>query len=283
MDWFTNMYSPITERTDISGIYAAYDRFNYNVAMQSVIGMGPVYNFSKGQTNQTTYNGNIFGGSIFGSDNIINFGGQNMSNPIFSPLGQTYNFTGSGVNGVTRTNNSTPVSTPTTSSPPAVTPVTQSSKAFSQKIADNAQKYLGFNEADGSFRRFSNDKEWCADFVTYVVRETYKSQGLNPPSGFGSWRCENLKKWAIKNNKFLFTAGKANKQDIIKSHVKPGDIVIMRENGASHTGIVKSVDRKTGDYVTIEGNVKTQKGIDMVVSVNHSPYESDVSGFIQLV
>jgi hypothetical protein len=57
----------------------------------------------------------------------------------------------------------------------------------------------------------------------------------------------------------------------------------MRENGASHTGIVKSVDRKTGDYVTIEGNVKTQKGIDMVVSVNHSPYESDVSGFIQLV
>ncbi len=284
MNWFVNMYSPITERTDITGTLMAYDNYQYNCASMSF--GGPVYNFSKGQNTNNSfmnyaYNVNPYdaSASIFGN---LTLGGQN--NSAYSPLGQIYNFTGrGGGNGVSRTSRTSTVSSPTRSNTPSRTPADNSAKVFAQKIASNAEKYVGYNELDGSFRRFSNDKEWCADFVTYVVKETYLQQGKTPPAGFGSWRCENLKRWAIKNNKFLYTAGQTNKQDIIKNNVKPGDIVIMRENGASHTGIVKSVDRKTGEYVTIEGNVRTPKNIDAVVPVNHSPFETDVSGFIQLV
>jgi hypothetical protein len=73
-------------------------------------------------------------------------------------------------------------------------------KKFAKSIAQNAENYIGYNENDGSYRKFSNSKEWCADFVTYVVKESYAKQGKVPPAGFGSWRCENLKQWAINNN-----------------------------------------------------------------------------------
>ena len=154
---------------------------------------------------------------------------------------------------------------------------------FAKSIADNAENYIGYNEKDGTFRKFSTSPEWCADFVTYVVKESYAKQGKTVPSGFGSWRCENLKQWAIKNNKFLQTARQNNKAQIIAQNVKPGDILILRENGASHTGIVKSVNSKTGEFTTIEGNLKTASGIDCVERNNYSPYDNEISGFIQLV
>ena len=175
-----------------------------------------------------------------------------------------------------------------------VTPSTQTSgsqgagssnedKKFAKSIAQNAENYIGYNENDGSYRKFSNSKEWCADFVTYVVKESYAKQGKVPPAGFGSWRCENLKQWAINNNKFLQTAGKLNKAQLISQYVKPGDILILRENGASHTGIVKAVNTKTGAFSTIEGNVEVKNGSDCVTTNTYSPYDKEISGFIQLV
>lgn len=159
----------------------------------------------------------------------------------------------------------------------------ETNKAFAKSIADNAENYIGYNEKDGSFHKFSNNTEWCADFVTYVVKESYQQKGRQIPKGFGSWRCENLKQWAINNHKFLQTAGRENKASLIAKNVKPGDIIILRENGASHTGIVKSVNKETGEIGTIEGNVTASNGVDSVVYNNYSPYNAEISGFIQLV
>ena len=154
---------------------------------------------------------------------------------------------------------------------------------FAKSIVDNAENYIGYNEKDGSFRKFSNSTEWCADFVTYVVKEAYQKSGRTLPAGFGSWRCENLKQWAISNNKFLQTAGKEDKASVIAQQVKPGDILILRENGASHTGIVKTINKSTGEFTTIEGNVTNKNGIDSVVRNNYNPNDPEISGFIQLV
>lgn len=287
MDWFTNMYSPITERTNITPTLEAYNNAWYNSAFQAVMGM-PQYNFTGGQTQNYGWNyfqNNNWNGSIFGFDTSAN---QNY-NP-FSLFKSQYNFTGSGRIDGTSNRVSTPVKPNKTNAasqqqqkPKVTRPNTATANNFAKSIASTAEQYVGYNESDGSFRKFTNDPEWCADFVTYVVKEAYRKQGKLPPPGFGSWRCENLKQWAISNNKFLFTANKANQQDLIKTKVKPGDIVIMREHGASHTGIVRYVDRETGNYQTIEGNVTAQNGIDYVLKMNHRYNDPEVSGFIQLV
>lgn len=283
MDWFTNMFAPITERTNISptvnGYYQSVLRYTYSP---------PLYNFTGGSTHNHGWNffqNNNWYGSVF----EFKGPGSNLSYEENSNTTQNiYNFTGKGkmrditasqptdTEGTTNTN----LKAGAKSGPAAV-----SDKDFAKSIALNAEKYLGYNENDGSFRRFSNSSEWCADFVTYVVKETYKNQGKPVPAGFGSWRCENLKQWAIDNDKFLFTAGKPNQRELIKNRVKPGDIVIMREmvggKLASHTGIVRYVDKETGNYQTIEGNV-TENSNDKVIRMNHKYNDPEVSGFIQL-
>ena len=44
-------------------------------------------------------------------------------------------------------------------------------------IVDTAMKYLGYNESNGSYLKFTNGDKiaWCAAFVTYVVKETLGS------------------------------------------------------------------------------------------------------------
>ena len=53
--------------------------------------------------------------------------------------------------------------------------------------------------------------------------------------------------------------------------------MIINENGASHTGFVTSVDKKSGVIKTIEGNRD-----DMVKEYSYSPNYPDLSGFIRL-
>lgn len=143
-------------------------------------------------------------------------------------------------------------------------------------LAQNAMQYLGYNENDGSYRKFSDSKEWCADFVSYVVNETYKNKGLEPPKGFGNHRVENLKQWGITNNKFFSIADKNNKAQLIADNVKVGDILILRENDASHTGIVSKVN-SDGTFETIEGNRSDKVGIG-----RYNPNNSEISGFLKL-
>ena len=151
-------------------------------------------------------------------------------------------------------------------------------------MVKNALKYRGLNEADGSWRQISNSKEWCADFIYHVIDETYKEQGKPVPKGVEkelppgkpSHRVEELKQWGIDNGKFFQTANKKNKGKLIAENVKPGDILILREDGASHTGFVTKV-YSDGVFETIEGNRN-----DKVCRVRYSPNYHEISGFVQL-
>ena len=70
-------------------------------------------------------------------------------------------------------------------------------------IVSTAKQYLGFKESDSSFKLFTGgaNHAWCADFVTYVVKEAYKDNGKKAPSGFGSSSVEGLRQWG-KNNTY---------------------------------------------------------------------------------
>ena len=151
-----------------------------------------------------------------------------------------------------------------------------------------AYKYNGVSEADGSHKKFCinigcnpfNDGEWCTDFVTYVVKESYRNNGKHVPAGFGDHDVETLKNWAIRNDYFTRTSNKSNTPSFIAQNIKPGDIMILNENYASHTGFVTRVDND-GTFHTIEGN----RG-DKVTTATYRPgseeYRKNLSGFIQL-
>lgn len=144
-------------------------------------------------------------------------------------------------------------------------------------IVTMAKQYLGYRESDGSFKLFTGgrDHAWCADFVTHVVKQTYRENGKPIPSGFGSSSVEGLRQWGINNNCYLNTNGAANKSSLIAQNVKPGDVVIFK-NGTSHTGIVTKVN-PDGSFQTIEGNTSNK-----VAYRNYAANNSKISGFIQL-
>lgn len=144
-------------------------------------------------------------------------------------------------------------------------------------IVSNAKQYIGFNEADNSYKLFTQGRNeaWCADFVTHVVKEAYKKNGKSIPSGFGSSSVVGLRQWGKNNNCYLDTTNTSNKSSVIANSVKPGDVVIFK-NGISHTGVVAEVN-SDGTFKTIEGNTS-----DKVAYRNYSANDSKISGFVQL-
>lgn len=147
-------------------------------------------------------------------------------------------------------------------------------------IVDVAKRYMGYNEADGSYRLFTKGRDyaWCAAFVSYVVKQAYKEMGKSVPKGFGSSSVSTLMSWGIKNDLFLKTAGMSNSQKAaaIAGSVKAGDLVIFKSNGASHVGIIKSVNAD-GTFTTIEGNSS-----DRVKSNKFKPGKNTITGFIRM-
>lgn len=148
---------------------------------------------------------------------------------------------------------------------------------FGENIVSTASQYLGYNEANGSYKLFTNGRKeaWCADFVSYVVKEAAEKSGKQAPSGFGSAAVEDLRQWGKKNQCYLQTEGTENKSKTIAQNVKPGDVVIFK-NGTSHTGIVKEVFAD-GSITTIEGNTS-----DKVAERRYSANDYKISGFVQL-
>lgn len=148
---------------------------------------------------------------------------------------------------------------------------------FGENIVSTASQYLGYNEANGSYKLFTNGRKeaWCADFVSYVVKEAAERSGKQAPSGFGSAAVEDLRQWGKNNQCYLQTEGAANKSKTIAQNVKPGDVVIFK-NGTSHTGIVKEV-HADGSITTIEGNTS-----DRVAERRYSANDYKISGFVQL-
>lgn len=144
-------------------------------------------------------------------------------------------------------------------------------------IVATAKQYVGYNESDGSFKLFTGGKNqaWCADFVSYVIKEAYQGNGKKAPSGLNTSSVESLRNWGIKNNCYLNTSNKSNQSSLIAQNVKPGDVVIFK-NGTSHTGIVTKVN-SDGSFQTIEGNTSNK-----VAYRNYSSSNSKISGFIQI-
>ncbi len=145
-------------------------------------------------------------------------------------------------------------------------------------IVSVAKKYLGMNEKDGSYKLFTNGRTeaWCADFVTYVVKETCQQTGKSLPAGFGSASVSGLRDWGIRNNCYLETASASNKVDTIKNNIKAGDIIIFKEHGRSHTGIVHEI-LADGTIKTFEGNTS-----DKVGERSYSANDRTISGFVQV-
>lgn len=220
----------------------------------------------------------IFGGSIWNGtiganpfgNNILNFGIIQNNNNSYN-RDNDIRFTGT---------SSSKKTTSTTKSNDSTNSIKHTKQGLRNTFVKNAQKYIGYKESDGSYKRFSNSPEWCADFVSYVIKEAYKQQGLNAPTWFGNHRVEILRKQAIEHGKYLCLTDKQDRTKIVKENVKVGNILILRENGASHTGIVSKI-YPNGTFDTIEGNV-TSNGDDRVLTMHYSPYHKDISGFVQL-
>lgn len=144
-----------------------------------------------------------------------------------------------------------------------LTQSTRLSGNIGNDIVATALKYKGYNEKDGSYKKFTNGRTeaWCADFVTYVTKEAFRANGKSVPTGFGSPAVKNLKQWGKDNNCYTTDVSKA----------KPGDVVIFNK---SHTGIVKEV--RDGKVYTIEGN--TSKG----TVAERTRTSKDINGFVQI-
>lgn len=128
---------------------------------------------------------------------------------------------------------------------------------FASRLISNARKYIGHNESDGSFKKFTGGKNeaWCADFVSYVAKES----GL---SGFNFSSVQGILDWGRNNGKF-------------HKDVKVGDVVIFKNNGKSHTGIVTSVEN--GKIKTIEGNTSNK-----VAERSYSLNDRSITGYVSL-
>ena len=145
----------------------------------------------------------------------------------------------------------------------SITQRKSSNSNLGNSIVNTALKYKGYNEKDGSYKKFTGGRSeaWCADFVTYVTKEAFRANGKSVPTGFGSPAVKNLKQWGKDNNCYITDVSKA----------KPGDVVIFNK---SHTGIVKEV--RDGKVYTIDGN--TSKGT--VAERTHT--SKDINGFVQV-
>ena len=260
---FVKLFSPITyDNPYVNPIVTSYN-------MSFAGAFGPIYNFGSNSNNS----------SIFSFDWQSTGGGFYCGNP-FNPFSfPIYNFIGNtSSQGVNTFFDTTPLRRESnrTTSPIKKTYDKNKTLALKQSFTSNANKYIGYKESDGSSRKFSDSEEWCADFVTYVVKKSFREKGLNAPEWFGNHRTEILRKQAIENDSYLCLTDKSDKAKTIKEKVNVGDIMILRENGASHTGFVSKI-YNDGSFDTIEGN----RG-DAVAKGHYKADDPELSGFVQL-
>lgn len=158
---------------------------------------------------------------------------------------------------------------------------------FFGNLVDYAMSFIGKINCDRDGNRMfspnGRSQAWCADFVTYCVRNTL---GNKIPSDFGSSAVSGLRDWGNAHSCYFSVPQPKSvsaMRNYLKNNVKPGDIMIQKDNGRSHTGIVKSVASDGSSYVVVEGNSS-----DKVQTVTyHVNKESDagikyISGFVSL-
>lgn len=143
-------------------------------------------------------------------------------------------------------------------------------------LADKAKSYVGKVNSDAEGNRlFSNGKTqaWCADFVSTITRETFKDK---LPSSFQHFSAvSDIRSWGENNNCYL-TVPSTNKAEFIAKNVKVGDIMIEKNGGKSHTGIVTKVN-PDGSFETVEGNCSNK-----VATQKYQANSPTLSGFVSL-
>lgn len=121
-------------------------------------------------------------------------------------------------------------------------------KNFRQRALRQALKQIGYREQPlgsncNKFSRYFGKgcQPWCADFVSWSFDSTgnrNRRVDWGNPSAVVS-----ILQWAKR------------KHHIVKNP-QPGDIFLINRNGASHTGLVRSVGR--GTFTTVEGNASNR-------------------------
>lgn len=154
--------------------------------------------------------------------------------------------------------------------------VGEASNGLGSAVVQDALKYIGANENDGSYKKFTNGREeaWCADFASYVVKEAYEKAGKKLPEGFGSASVANIKSWGEQNGCFTRTSNMSDKANYMANNIKAGDLIIFGED--QHVGIVESVDGD-GTVHTVEGNTS-----DQVARRDYNASNARITGFVQL-
>ncbi len=112
------------------------------------------------------------------------------------------------------------------------------------KAANAALSQVGVTEGSGQHTRYgggANDP-WCAHFVSWAFEQ---ANGGRAPWGHQA-SVQGILDWGQKNNRFI-------SKDQAAGNVQPGDVIIYKSNGASHTGIVTRVN-PDGSINTVEGN-----------------------------
>lgn len=144
------------------------------------------------------------------------------------------------------------------------------------KLVSKAKSYIGKVNSDAEGNRLfspnGTSQAWCADFVTYNTKATF---GNKLPQSFGSSSVSGLRSWAESNDCYLKVPS-SGKAEYISKNIKPGDIMIEKSGGKSHTGIVTKVN-SDGSFETVEGNCSNK-----VKTMKYSANSSTLSGFISL-
>lgn len=107
---------------------------------------------------------------------------------------------------------------------------------------------------------------WCADFVSTAYERTGGS-----PWGHQS-SVQGILNWG-RNNPGHFLSANAARQN--PGMLQAGDVVVWKQNGRSHVGLLQGVNRD-GTFRTIEGNTS-----DRVAQRTHSFSSSQLTGFVR--
>lgn len=150
--------------------------------------------------------------------------------------------------------------------------IVKSCQDYLQKVNDRKTGNILFSDG--------RDENWCADTATFIYKDNL---GDKLPADFGSSSVSGLKSWGEKHKCYTETSlmSKQKRAGWILSNVKPGDTMIQKRNGISHTGIVTEVYEKDGVvyFKTIEGNYGRPKKLQ---EVTRNSNDSGLSGFTSM-
>lgn len=140
------------------------------------------------------------------------------------------------------------ISQSTSSAPPGSGPIGSGAQGAMQWAL--SQEGISESRNPDVVRGYSKGRwqAWCADFVSTAFA---KSGGS--PWGHQS-SVQGILDWGRRNPGHFISARDAQSNP---SRIKPGDVVIWKQNGRSHTGIVTQV-HGDGTFSTIEGNTSNK-------------------------